>query len=466
MKTGIVKTALALCLLFLFSGLMAQGSFFKAIAELAGQNSIVKSIQKGEYAKAEEKLQKSLVKDSTDIELNYNAAYLYMQRKFKDYNAGKAYNYIQKSIRIFNTVTEPKELKKLSKIPIDANILQSASDTICLLAKNDALEQNTINAYNKYLSYYLKAPAAHINEIIAKRNSEAYKFACDTNSVASYDYFIEKYNGAAQITEATGKRNALAFAQAKIQDKISVYQNFIDTYTKAEEVPLARERIYELAFDEAARTNKSASYKKFIDTYPKNKLTEKAFGLFEKTQFQENVKTGDWVSFKNFISGFPENSLKTAALDSIYQIAIASRNIDVLTFCIDNFKGDKRNNALLLYHEIFTMDGEKFTLDMFYQKFDDEILRDVKIKDYELVTMAEKLQLQQPYSQAEYMKYDQFIRLAAPRDKAFAALQKMVQPDIETQNWKDALNKMLMYKPFFGTKNKKFNDLTSFLESH
>ena len=432
---------------------------------LAGQSITIKLIQKGEYLKAEEKISKALAKDSVDVEQNYNMSVLCSERGYQGYQPTKAYAYLMKSKQIFDLNKDEKESKKMAKIPLTKEIIETLLDSICSRAKTDALNKNNIIDYENYLNTFIHAPLAYTNEITTQRNELAFKLASDTNTISSYQNFIIKYNLATQIAEAITKRNALAFERAKREDKISAYKEFINQYNQAEELAKAWERIYELAFAEAQKTNNSASYKKFMDEYPNNFLSEKAFAYFEKCQFNENIKSGDWLSFKNFILQFPDNSLISAAQDSIYDIAIKTQQLDALAYCLEKMTGTKRNLALSLYHDIFTMDGEKFSLDMFYQKYDNETLKDTKIKDYELLQMGDSILSQSTYDISSFIKFDRYIRLAAPRDRAFSALQKMITPYIENKNWKEALNTIMSYKPFFGDKNKKYNDLVLFLQA-
>jgi hypothetical protein len=104
-------------------------------------------------------------------------------------------------------------------------------------------------------------------------------------------------------------------------------------------------------------------------------------------------------------------------------------------------------------------------MDMFHSKYKDDFLSEVKSLDYQIVALADELKLSEPYDVLNFTKYDQFIRIAAPRDKALAALQKMITPEIDLKNWTAAQQKISSYAPYFGTKNKKFTDLVMFVNS-
>jgi hypothetical protein len=58
-------------------------------------------------------------------------------------------------------------------------------------------------------------------------------------------------------------------------------------------------------------------------------------------------------------------------------------------------------------------------------------------------------------------KYDEYIKIAAPNEKAFNALQKIISEDIEKKNWLNASKTVLKYLPYFKSDRKKINNLLS-----
>lgn len=449
-----------LYLLFVF---LVSSNFIFGQFSLFGPSPL-KLIEKGEFAEAEKRINKELTKTPDDIEPNYAMSMLLLKRGYTGYNTEKSYEYLTKCIKLFGNIKEERELKKLNKIPINQTVFQNYTDTICRLALEDAIAKNNVETYERYIEFYLTGPDNYKKKVIESRDVAAYKIACEKNTLESYEHFISRYPDAIQNSDAILKRNASAYQKARTADNIDAYKDFVIRYPSANEVTLAWDRIHELAFNQAEKENTSISYKKFIDDYPYSKQYSKAFSAYEKRQYIETVTTGDWNNYRLFIEKFPNNSLKPVAQDSIYSIGMKTENLDILRYCLDHFIGIKRDNALLLYHDIFTIDGEKQTLDMFYSKYQDDMLNQVKQKDYELAILGSELMLQMPYKISDFPKYDQYIRLAAPREKAFMALQKMISPDIESKNNQAAITKILTYISFFGTKNKKLLDLISFLE--
>ncbi|MEI8086691.1 MAG: hypothetical protein WCG93_10805 [Paludibacter sp.] len=448
----------------LFILLISSNFTFGQLEFLFG-TSPLKLIEKGEYADAEKKISTTLLKSPDDMAANYAMAMLLKTRKYTSYNAEKSYEYLSKCRKIFDNTKDEQQLKKFNKVPINQVVLLNFSDTVSRLAMEDAFVKNNVETFEKYLDFYQLAPDIYKKKVIESRDLAAYKVANEKNTLESYQHFISRYPDAVQFADATTKRNVSAFQKARTNDNIESYKDFVQRYPAANEVVSAWERIHELAYVQAEKENTSIVYKKFIDDYPLSKQYTQAFAAYEKRQYLENVIVGDWNNYRAFIEKFPTNSWKAVAEDSIYSLGTKSENLDILRYCLDHFTGDKRKNALVLYHDIFTLDGEKLTLDMFYEKYKDDFLNQVKLKDYEMATLSDQLLLQMPYVPSDNLKYDNYIKMAAPRDKAFTALQKMISVDIETKAYQAAILKIKNYLGYFGRKNKKLLDLISFLET-
>ncbi|MCX6296704.1 MAG: hypothetical protein NTX97_11695, partial [Bacteroidetes bacterium] len=426
-----------------------------------GQNSYLRLIEKKKYSKAEKKITKALSKTPDDIALNYSYAVLLISEKYKYFNPPKSYEYIIKSKTLYERIVDEKEIKSLNKIPITLKLFQDYIDTICGYAIKKATSENSVESYNNFLDYYKTSPYHYKKTAIENRDIVAYTIASNENTIESFQYFITTYPHAVQYNDAIKKRNSIAFSKAQAIGEIESYKTFISMYPSSEEVPEAWKKIYELAYNDAEKENSSSSYKKFIAEYPKASQYSKAFKKFETRQFYENIVTGDWESFRNFIQNYANNSWKSVAVDSIYAISSRTQNTEALKYCLENLIGQNRNNALLLYHDLYTADGEKKTLDMFYNTYDDPIFDEIKIKDYEIANLGNELSLHFPYSSSSFSKYDNYIRLAAPREKAFVALQRVISIDIATKNWESAIKKIKSYGGVFGTKNKKIINLIS-----
>lgn len=185
----------------------------------------------------------------------------------------------------------------------------------------------------------------------------------------------------------------------------------------------------------------------------------------DKQAFEKAKALGKIDGYKDFIKSFCKSKLKPAAEDSMLVIGKRTNDILTLDYCVENFADNKKSTALLALHQAFTTDGEKQTLDLFYKKYNNAIFRDIRTTDYKMAKLGDELLLENPYNPKDFMKYDSYIRLAAPREKAFVALQRMIASHISKKEWKSVIEKVEIYKPFFRINNKKINDLIALLSS-
>ncbi len=213
------------------------------------------------------------------------------------------------------------------------------------------------------------------------------------------------------------------------------------------------------------QSDKIEDYSKFIQLYPQTEEAKQLQSKIQNLEYQHSIKSKNAKDYQDFIRKYPNSNWINAVQDSLLQLSTSSQDLKSLKFCIDNFKGQRRSTALKHYYEIYTNDGESQSLDIFFKTFGNEIPKEIKSKDYELARMSNKLLLNLPYSDWKFQRYDEYIRLAAPREKAFVALQRLISNDLAIQNWSSAIKKVRTYAYYFGKNNKKINNLLDLLNA-
>lgn len=431
---------------------------------LNGQSSYLRLIEKGKYNKTEKKIHKELIKAPDDIELNLYLSILLLQRNYEKYNTNSAYIFLLISRDNYKKINDANELKKLAKNKITLNTFSDYLDKICSEAYTDVVKKNTEQDYQLFLDFYTEMPNQYRDSAIEKRNTVAFSTAIGLNTPTAFQNFMNLYPFAQQYNEAESRRNALEFESVRKIDKIDNYKEFILKYRNAAEVNTALERIYEIAFIDASTKNTSFAYKSFMKEYPNSRQYNEANKLYFERQFYENTVQGNWLSYKSFIKKFPENIWISSALDSIYQYALINNEIAPLDYCVSNFEDEKRTKCLFILHDLITNDSETSTLDYFYNNYNDEMFDAFKISDYDKASKGDELLLHLPFNQNDFIKYDHFIKLVAPNERAFVALQRIISLDLKNKDWNTAIKKMKVYENLF-IKNKKYNNLIEILEA-
>ena len=422
------------------------------------------------YNKLEKKAAKDLSKvPVTDtyhqMMLNHLHALLFSSRDFKKYNIHKAYEYILVTLRLYANISDQKKIEKLQKKQINNSSLVNDLQAICQKALDDVIEKNTIKNYQLYIDTYKRASLDLIYIAKTKRNALAFKEALSINTVESFQNFITTYPDAKEVSKAISNRNQLAYKKAEQINTIGSYQTFINTYPDAIEIPKAIEKRDRLAFEKAKQENTAAAYKNFMDKYPTSIDYNTANKLYETRLFEENTIMGDYKSYQDFILNFPENSMVSNSIDSLIKIGNELRLLDPLKFATQNSTGISYNKAVLAYYNLFTSDGELRTLYEFEEEFYEFEFHNMYDRDIEIALQGNQLNLEQPFDPSWKNEYLDYIKVAAPKEKAFVALQRIISIDIKNKKWSNAIKSIKEVKQFFGEDDQRIINLIELLEA-
>ncbi|MDA3880263.1 MAG: OmpA family protein [Prolixibacteraceae bacterium] len=429
------------------------------------QSKELKLIERGKYAKAEKKIKKALKKDPKDIGQNYAMTLLLINEIYKKYSPVDAYEYVNYAIRDYAGLSfDNKELKNLEKLSITKNILSELSDSVCFKAMNKVLQDQSIEACNQYVNVFKTAPQKYIDRVILMRNELAYKSARSLNNVESYQKFIDNYPNSVQLDEAIKRRNACAYDQALIVNTIEAFNSFIEKYPHASQIKQATEKVSLLKFESTRKKNTIKAYEQYLEEYPNSEFFNEAFQSLEKLQYTENTKPGNWKSYKSFIEQYPYNVWKNKALDAIFSIALERNSKDALQYCTNKLTGKKREEVLLKLLEYYSQDGEKSSLNLFFEKYGRNLIPSVIDEVYHEADMGEELYLHLKYKESESGRYSDYIKTFAPSELSFVALQRMISHDIANKKWGSAVATINQFLQYFGESNKKLLDLISILE--
>lgn len=356
----------------IFTQLILAIMLFLSI-EANAQQKYYRLLENKKFSKVEKKAEKDLSKSPNDFMLNHLHALLYSSREFKKYNTEKAYEYMLTTQIIYANISDEKKRDQLQKREINNNSLVIDLQVICQKALDDAIKGNTMDNFQDYLDFYLRADLDKKNIATIKRNELLFQQAVNNNTIESYQYFIDNYPDALQISEAIANRNKLAFTIAQDANTISSYQSFIDKYPDAKEIIQATQLRDQLAFTIAKSTNTSASYLQFIKKYPNSHLKVEAESLYNKTHFTEKTVSNDWSSYAKYYSEYSWNPEVNSICNEIYNISTESANVNALKWLFTNCSQFSKESIVKRIYSIMSSDGELSTLESFSEDFDEYI---------------------------------------------------------------------------------------------
>ena len=436
-----------------------------SVSAFSQQTKALELIWKGKYDNAVKAIEKGLSKNVDDVEFNFYKAYLLFQREYEGYDPVQSYKCLQTCLDYYPQLDD-KTKDKLSFVPMNPDIFNNYIDTVCKYALKDAIRANTFESYQNYLFFYRKASEEYKSEARMYRNIEAYKMTVAKNTEDAYDSFIKTYPDAQQIPDATKRRDEKGYEKAQAENTAAAYEEFLKKYPTSFLAADAQEKVYTIALADAEKENTSAALKQYMEKYPKSSQYYKAEMLYDEKLFNEETADGECYSYIRFVKRHPNSKWKNMAISSAMQCG--ARNAEIVKYCYKNLDGDKKNQAIKLYYDLVASDGELVSLKSFYSELNESqrnLIREKYAADSALAVKGDELKIQNGYNaKKSAAAYDEYIKSAAPREKAFVALQKMIKADVENKNWSNATVTVLKYKDYWKDNPQKINKLLDILE--
>lgn len=273
-----------------------------AIAQVSYPNQ--KLIEKGDFEKAANKIEKSLAEDPSA--LDYYAAYVLYGATTGPYaNLDRAYNQLRECQTTMERQDE-KGKEKLANKGLTEQQLASDFGLLCSRALSAAEATNTIVGYNHFLTLYSgHASASQKERATMKRNHLAFLNARQQNTLEAYEQFINTYTDAKDREEAITIRDQIAFNVARATGTIEGYEYFLQNYALAKEVPFATKSRDSLAFVQVVREGTVEAYETFLSRYPKAFEFSQAVKSRDSIAYAKTEKEGRIEAYEMFISRYP-----------------------------------------------------------------------------------------------------------------------------------------------------------------
>ena len=232
--------------------------------------SAYKQIQKGDFEKARELLDKELEKDS----ISAGAFHVYSLYYFSDNNPGyhldSAYYFVQLALEQYPNSPE-KDAENWAKDGISEESAQKLQSNIEAKGFGNARKDHTVVAYQSFIDRFPKAQ--EVPNAIELRDELAWQHAQAENTLVSYQAFIDHFPKANQKKTAIQKRDQIIYQNETKSGKLSDYQSFLSKYPNNNYVEDAIVGLFDLL---AVRHDKN-TYANFVRKYPDSKPTAMAW---------------------------------------------------------------------------------------------------------------------------------------------------------------------------------------------
>lgn len=391
------------------------------------QDALYKQYKANEWDKLEKKVLPGLQKDPKDVVYNHIAGLMYADEKYGKYDYDKAYTYLLTAKNELSKLS-PAERERYSKF-VTPKKVQKDLDSVCQRLFDIAIHSNSVDVCNTFLKKYKKASTVLQESVVTYRNS-------------------------------------LAYAEAQRTNTIAAYQDFISLYPEANEAPLAVKRRDKLAYDETIKKNSAEAFLNFLKNYPNSEYVTDIQQKYVTRIFSEKSKGGTYHDYEQFVKANPSSPLVVPALRKMMAIAKQQHDLPLMQKTVEYSREIDFEYALYEFYKEFTQDGEAYTLYTFVDMYPRTYLDTLIAKDFKIAGKGDALELMEPFDSVKsYRLFTEYIKMAAPKERAFVVLQKLISNDVAAKKWKKAIKTVSAFQPYFGNNDKRINNLLQLLSA-
>lgn len=380
-----------------------------------------------EWEKLEKKLLPALQKQPKNVILNHVAGMMYANTSYPQANDELAYYCLVNAKSEYGKFSAA-DREKYGKY-VTPKKIQKDLDIVCRRLYINVKSSNSIDSCNQFIKNFKRVPTELVD------------------SVKLY-------------------RDSLAFEKTKNINTIEAYQSFIDTYTEAQEKSQAIKNRDALAYKNTMQKATCESYLDFMKKYPDSEYVTQVQQAYIDKIFSEKAQKATYQDYELFVKANPKNALSATAIQRMMEIAKAQSDLPLMQKTVEYSRNINFEYALYEFYKEFTNDGEAYTLYTFADLYPRSFLDTLLAKDFKIAAKGDALDLLEPYDSVKsYHLFTEYIKMAAPKEKAFVVLQKLISQDVATKNWSKAIKTVKQYQSYFGSKDKRINDLLRILAS-
>ncbi|MFO7869731.1 MAG: OmpA family protein [Bacteroidales bacterium] len=395
--------------------------------QLFAQEELYEMIENNELEKAHTKAKIGIDKRSTYALYYHVLGKVYADTDFAQYDLMEAYHYFDRALHFYER-TGSFDRRRYDNIPLNEEIIVADLERVAENILQLGVAEDSIPYLNAFIDTYEKASKETQQKVIYVRDS-------------------------------------LAFVRAKLDGTVDSFNEFLETYTESDFTDTAIASRNKIAYDEAIKEKTKKAYKHFLDTYPEAEQVEEIQFAYDALFFDEMTKDGSYKSYVKYLKKYPKSPVAKYAIRGMIDIAKDQKDLGLLKRTVAYSKNINYNYALYEYYKELTSDGEYATLVKFIHEYGNIPFVEVVQRDMDIAEIGENLEMHKGYIAEREGDYMNYIRMAAPKDKAFVALQRLISNDIRNHDWDRALATVADMQKNFGKSHSQVNNLMSMLAS-
>lgn len=236
-------------------------------------------------------------------------------------------------------------------------------------------------------------------------------------------------------------------------NQLEVYDAFVRAYPTHKNIDQLWKRFYELY----APDKQKSAILKFANAYPnfpfKTQIKQDLIAAqtkLEKPLFEQFERSKDIHEGISFVQQFPQSTYIPRMEEAFYQAIQKKPLLRGSSYFIRQYPNSIHYDAVLeLYYKEYVKDGELGTLNQFMMEHPEYKNLAQQEKDLKIAEQGAQLDLSQMPTNSNKALYEAYIQAAAPKERAFVALQRLLEPSIRQKNWQKAQQILAQFEPYF-----------------
>lgn len=366
-----------------------------------------------------------------------------------------------------------------------------------IIAFRDALTLNTYTAY-QYFYRQSKVSCLQLNrELLIKAQKKLLESYIAETGWAHYPNFEEKYPDNIYVNDT---EVAYEYIKAATKNSLTTYQKFVKAYPYSPFMKFAKDAMFDLimpqeflpdydyfvrAFPWYEKNEKIwrklyqlyikehgiQAVEQFADAYPNYpykkdliQTTQDIKNQLEKTIVKQIIQKNDITQILRFIDKSPY-SIYLGQLEKNMYLALQKEPLlrGCETFLKQYPNSSYRTYVLDLLYQQYSKDGELSSIEQFKKKYPSYHNQAQLAADYALAKKGWVLKLDVEFDNKNRHDFEQYIQAAAPKERAFVALQRLIEKEISAKNWSLAIAVVKRLSPHFESNNTKIKALIQLL---
>lgn len=257
------------------------------------------------------------------------------------------------------------------------------------------------------------------------------------------------------------------FELTKAQDNLEAYDYFLRTYPDYHD----NEEMWKHFYDVYLEQKGQASVVEFDKQYPNYPFRQE---LQNNVKYIKDIKQKPLVDqaivsesseeMLQFLQKYPNSTYIDMLEEPLSKALVKNGNFRSYTTFLNKFpRSEYYNDVLELLYQSYAKDGEWASINQFMVDYPAYENTEQLKKDMAIAEQGAYLNLTTTYTSKYNKQYEDYIRAAAPKERAFVALQRMIEADIIAKNWALAIGKMQKFDSYFG-QDPKFLGLQKLLK--